>query len=390
MKGWALAAVLAFLWANRSGCCWLAGHSPYTVRKALPPAAAAGPAPAPPPELRVLFFADFGDNTCQQASVAKSMAAANARAPFDLAFSAGDNLYECGPDARIAGAAACAFAADGNTVAPGFTAPDDPRFRKHFEDALAPLQRDGRPLPVYLALGNHDVRSDRSCAEGDVPLDRLGRLRACLEVAHHAPHWDMPARHYVIDRGPARFIVVDSNVIGADYGGFTLEQEEAFVAQATVGCDARPCFLVGHHPPAAAGEHAGALLGEGNQWVPRMRRIQEAARGPIAAYFGGHDHDLQHLRAAAGYDVFVAGNGSRWRDEKFTRVGPIGAQLFFASTAWGFATLEVSARHWSVRFQDDQGEPLDCCQADFPGACQPVACGPAPSGPTVPAAAAKP
>jgi len=381
VKLWALVAVLAFSWANRAGCCWLADHAPYTVRKALPPAAAAGPAPAPAPALRVLVFADFGDNTCQQAAVARAIGLAQARAPFDLVLSPGDNLYECGPDPRLPGAAACDFAADGNTVAPGFTPPEDPRFGKRFEGPLASLARDGRPVPVYLALGNHDVHSGRSCLEGDLPPERIGRVRACLEVAHRGPHWSMPARHYLLDRGPARFIVLDSNVIGADYGGFTLEQELAFVAEATQGCELRPCFLVGHHPPASAGDHAGALR-EGSAWVTRMRRVQEAARGPIAAWLGGHDHDLQHLRAAAGFDVFVSGNGSRWRDEKFASTGPPGAQLFFASTAWGFATLEVSEKAWSMRFEDHRGEALHCCQAGFPGSCQPVACGPAPSGPT--------
>ena len=64
--------------------------------------------------------------------------------------------------------------------------------------------------------------------------------------------------------------------------------------------------------------------------------------------------------------------------------GLFGAQLFFASTAWGFATLEASATHWAVRYEDDKGEALHCCQAAIPGPCMPVACGPPPSGPTRP------
>jgi hypothetical protein len=111
-----------------------------------------------------------------------------------------------------------------------------------------------------------------------------------------------------------------------------------------------------------------------------VERLQQAASGPIAAWFAGHDHDLQHLRMPAGYDVIVSGNGSRWRDERFQRVEPAGSRLLYASTAWGHAVLEVSEKGWSVRFESEALEPLHCCQATFPGACHAVACGPAPAG----------
>lgn len=376
MKAAALAVALAFLWANRAGCCWLAGHAPYTVRKGLPAQAAQGPAPAPPPAVRALVFGDFGDDTCQQAAVARGMAGAHARAPFDLALSVGDNVYECGPDVALPGAAACAFEPDGNTLKPGFTPPADERFAKMFERPLSFLVRGTEPVPVWLTLGNHDVNVTEGCREGGLDARQIGRTRACLEVAHRAPHWRMPARHYVVDEGPARFIVIDSNLLVGDYGGFSFDAQVAFFAEAVEGCRDRPCFVVAHHPPASAGRHQFGLL------VERLRRLQVVADGHLAGWFAGHDHDLQHLRAAGGYDVFVSGNGSRWRDEKFLSAQPPAAQLFFASTAWGFATLEVSATHWSVRFESDEGEALHCCQAAFPGTCQPVACGPAATGPT--------
>jgi hypothetical protein len=368
------AIVLAFVWANRAGCCWLAGHTPYTVQPPLPAGAPVQPATTPG-ALRVLAFGDFGDDTCQQAEVARGMAAAHAARPFDLALSLGDNVYECGPDPRLPGAADCAFQADGNTVAPGYQPPDDPRFRKLFEAPLAPLTRDGKAIPVWLALGNHDQNSGSRCREGDLEPQALGRVRACLEVAHRSPHWRMPARHYVVDEGPVRFVVLDSNLLVRDYGGFTLEGEVAFFREATRGCAEHPCFVVAHHPPASAG--GGEIDGRPgpDTFQERFRTLQQAASAPVAAWFAGHDHDLQHLRSPSGLDVFVSGNGSRWRDERFRTVRPGEARLFFASTAWGFAVLEAWPGGWSVRFEDAAGAPLHCCRATFPGPCEPAPCG---------------
>ncbi len=371
----AIAPWLAAVAATAGGCCWCGPSAAFTVRRALSPAAEQGPPPSPPPALRVLLVADFGDTTCQQRAVADAIAAAHARAPYDLAFSPGDNLYECGPDPRLPGADRCELSADGATVAPGYVPPRDPRFEERFERPFPALLRRGEPVPVYLALGNHDV-AEVGCREGPLPPERLSRVRACLEVAHRGPRWSMPGRHYVVERGPARFIVLDSNLLLGDYGGFTLDAEVAFLRGAAEGCERRPCFVVAHHPPATAGEHHGEAT---PAYVERVRRLQEAAGGRIAAWLAGHDHDLQHLRSAAGYDVVISGNGSRGRSqERFERISTPGAQLFFASTAWGFASLEVSERAWVVRFESTEGEPLHCCRAVFPGACQPVAC-PAPA-----------
>jgi hypothetical protein len=106
---------------------------------------------------------------------------------------------------------------------------------------------------------------------------------------------------------------------------------------------------------------------------PLLEAMDDA--GCVVAWFAGHDHDLQHLRSPSGLDVFVSGNGSRWRDERFRTVRPGEARLFFASTAWGFAVLEAWPGGWSVRFEDAAGAPLHCCRASFPGPCEPAPCG---------------
>ncbi len=355
------AAAVLFL-AGAAGCCACPGSPTFTVRNE----AARDPRGAPalaPPSVRALHLGDFGDSTCQQASVASAIERAHRRRPFDLGFAAGDLIYLCGPDPALPGAEACRFAPDGATLAPGFAAPADPSFAVH-DGPLAFLGA----TPVYVALGNHDVATGGACGPSD---EAAARTKACLNVAHASPQWVMPGRHYAVDRGPARFIVVDSNLVARDYGGFSLDAEAAFVAEQAAGCDARLCFLVGHHPPATAGEHR---TDETPETLARMQRLLDAGGGRIRAWLGGHDHDLQHLRTSAGLDVLVSGAGSqgRWR-EKFEETSA-GGRLLFATVRWGYGVVEVSTDGWRYRFEDDRAEPLYCCAAAGHGPCEPASC----------------
>lgn len=374
----AVAAVALLSGAN--GCCACTASGDYARRgdAALSPG---DPVTLSPPVVRVLHFGDFGEPNCQQAAVAAGIADAQRRRPFDAAFHAGDNLYGCGPDVVPPPAWRCAFAADGNTVAPGYTPPFDPSFDVKFEQALETLSDAG--VPVHLALGNHDVAYAGHCLVSGDPV-AVARTKACLEVAHVGPAWSMPARHYVVElpaSAPvARFIVLDTNLVGADYGGFRLDDEVDFLAASTAGCETLPCFVVAHHPPATAGGHASDF---GPDFTARMDRLLAAGGGRIRAWLAGHDHDLQHLRTAAGrgadagLDVFVSGNGSRERpNERFEQAAPAGSTFLFGSVRWGHAVLEVSPLGFTWRAEDERGAALYCCAASFSasGRCEPVRC----------------
>jgi tartrate-resistant acid phosphatase type 5 len=356
--------------ATAAGGC--AAAAAFTVRQG-PAPTPDGPQPGPGAgAVRILHRGDYGDATPQQAAVAAAAAALRARGPIALALFVGDNLYECGPDAARPGADACTFGPDGATVA---TPPSgsDPTFARLHEASLAPLLAGPGAPRVFLALGNHDVATWVTCPNHGLDASATARRKACLEVAHASPAWSMPGRHYVVDEGPARLIVIDSNVVYADYGGFRLEDEIDFVAAASAGCGERTCFLVGHHPPTTAGEHA-ADFGKPIR-AARFARLLGAARD-VRAYLAGHDHDLQHLRTATGLDVLLSGNGSRGRpDERFAATGG-GGTLLFGSTAWGLGLLTVGEAGWSYRFEDQAGRALHCCAAAGAGRCEPVACAP--------------
>jgi hypothetical protein len=357
------AALVALLGA--SGCCGCAASPTFTVRNG----AARHPGPAPPlapPAVRALHLGDFGDATCQQAAVARGIEGAHRRARFDLGLAAGDLVYDCGPDPTLPGASACAFAPDDSAVAAGVAPPADPAVGVHER----PRAVRGA-TPIYPVLGNHDVGFGARCDRGPDPT-ATARARACLNVAHRAPQWVMPGRHYAVDAGPARFIAIDSNLVVADYGGFTLDGEVAFVAAQAEGCLTRACFLVGHHAPVTAGRHRADASPE---YLARMARLLAAGRGRIRAYLAGHDHDLQHLRAPDGLDVLVSGQGSRGRRRERLEVTSVaGAQLRFGSVRWGYGILEVSPDGWRYRFEDARARPLYCCAAVGPGPCEPTAC----------------
>lgn len=362
------AGLAALLLAAVSACAGCRSVAPFTVRHGPagePPAAATGTG------LWVLHLGDFGQRTAQQAAVAGAAAAIHARAPFALALFSGDLIYPCGPEADRAGAEACTFAADGNTVATPPAGPPDPVFAALHEAPLAGLLA-GVPVRTVLALGNHDVFSRYTCGVLGLSADQTARRKACLSVAHASPLWSLPARHYLVDEGPARFVVLDSNTVYADYGGFTFESELAFLAGALEGCERRACFVVLHHPPVTAGVHVDDF--EKPERVARMARLEEAAGSRVRAWLAGHDHDLQHLRTSGGVDVLISGNGATARTgERFERTAN-GGTLLFASTAWGLGLLTVREGGWEYRFEDQQGAPLHCCAATGSGRCAPVRC----------------
>ncbi len=321
------------------------------------------------PTVRIAVFGDFGARTWGQRAVAAAMARAERAAPFDLALELGDDVYPCGPDPLRPAAAACRFAEDGATIAPGTPPQDDPRFRAN-EAALEPLAGPGATpaLPILLALGNHDVGWD-GCPVPGLPRDEAMRRRACATVAHRTPEWLVPARHWVLDRGPVRLVVLDTNAIVGDYAGFTLDGELAFLEDALEGCDRRLCFVAGHHPPAAAVDYPPP----DPAFHARMARVLAVARGRAAAFLAGHEHALEHV-ALRGLDVLVSGSTAEGGLMRFELRYPADATVRWASSSFGFGILEAAPGRWRFSFVDGSGQRIHCCEAEGRGPCRPVRC----------------
>jgi hypothetical protein len=335
----------------------------------------------PAPEVRLLLTSDFGhQRSLQRWRLVRELREREARTPFDLVLVGGDNLGGCGPDLTLPGADACTFEPGDNTVAPGFTPPDDPAFGRLHDGAFASLGASGPSSapPVFVALGNHDVSAGGKCAVEGRDGAQVARLRACLEVARRRPTWHMPGRHYAVDAGPIRLIVLDGNLLKFDYGGFRFEDELSFVRRAAEPCAERLCFLVSHYPPATGGIEKRR---EPAVFLQRVAAVEQAAGGRARAWLSGHHHDLQHVRTPSGLDAFIFGNASAGRGVRYQLTVPEGAEQRFFSTTWGAAILEAAGDRWWLRFEDVQGRGLHCCAATGAGRCEPEGCGPVRSSP---------
>ena len=302
------------------------------------------------------------------------MAATSRALPVDLVLHPGDNVYECGPDPMLPGAERCAFGPDQNQVAAGYTPPADPSFERLFEKPLAGVLRDGKPVPVLLTLGNHDVAAMGTCASGG-EARVIARRRACLEVAHRSPRWSMPGRHWVEDRGPVRFIGIDSNLLKRDYGGFSFDDEVAFVTEAARPCGERLCFIVSHHPSVSAGEHRADATPEYLARVKRIedggrphRRLARRPRAPARAPPGARRLRRLHLRQRFPRPARTSASRPSPRPAPASSSPPPGPAS---------ALLEVAAGGgWSYRFVDESGKNIQCCTAPARGPCKPVTCPP--------------
>lgn len=380
LRRWLRTALVALLAVGAVVAAYVLGWNPdYAVRRtplARLPAESARPAA----EVRVLLTSDFGhERSFQRWRLVREMRGRQAVTPFDLVLVGGDNVDGCGPDATLDGASACAFEPDGNTVSERYAPPADLSFARLHDRPFASLASGSSSAPpVFVALGNHDVATGGKCAVEGMDDRTLSRLRACLEVAHRTPTWHMPGRHYALDAGPIRLIVLDGNLLKGDYGGFRFVDEEAFVRGAAEPCGERACFLVSHHPPATGGIERRR---EPPDVLARVAALERAAGGRARAWLSGHHHDLQHVRTPSGLDAFVFGNASAARGVHHQVTTPDGAEQLFFSTSWGDAILEAAGDRWWVRIEDVEGRGLHCCMAVGAGRCEPEACGPVRTAP---------
>ncbi len=153
-------------------------------------------------------------------------------------------------------------------------------------------------IPVWLAVGNHDIRDKQ-------------------ERRPHPKHYFMPGngRWYSIDYGPLHVVFLDSN----DYRS---EQQLKWLTADLIQNAGKPWkFAVLHHPPYALpytdrkkGRNANdSHLGIRECWCPLFERFG------VQMVFSGHNHSYQRSRPIADYEpeagkvqyIVTGGGGAR-------------------------------------------------------------------------------
>jgi hypothetical protein len=199
--------------------------------------------------LKFAVIGDAGTGGSAQMAIARQLAAARARFPFEFAIMLGDNLY-------------------------GRERPGD--YVDKFERPYAPLLQAG--VKFYAALGNHDDPTQRLYKPFNMNGERYYSFRPKQGV---------------------RFFALDSNVMDQKQLDWL---EKALSAS---GSDWKICFF--HHPLYSSGERHGSDVTLRQQLEPLF------VRHGVTVVFTGHEHFYERIKPQQGITYFIAGSSAKLR-----------------------------------------------------------------------------
>ena len=246
-----------------------------------------GADPALPGAADSLKFAVIGDNGTgepAQYDVARQMVSSRSSFPFDFVLMLGDNLY-------------------GSQKAQDFVA--------KFERPYGPLLEAG--VRFYATLGNHDQPTNRAYP----PFNMTGE------------------RYYTFARPPARFFILDTNLMD--------RAQLTWIDEALERADEPWKIVYFHHPIYSDGDRHGSNV--------EMRVLLEPllVRHGVPVVFSGHEHIYERTTPQKGITYFVEGSSGQLRtggvtpsamtaasfadDRTFMLVEISGDQLFFQTVS---------------------------------------------------------
>lgn len=288
----------------------------------------------PSQTLSFLAVGDWGvEGEAKQRDVAKQMGLAAERYKSSFVVSLGDNFYGS-----------------------GVASTEDEQWQTSFERIY-----DAKSLqvPWHAILGNHDYH---------------GNVDAQIDYSQKSSRWKMPARYYrqaatTSDQTTVDMFFLDTVDIEDNYTVHKesndqeenrREREEAFAEVAQLpwleenlaASKADWKLVFGHHPILSGGVH-----GPTKELVLTVKPMLE--RHAVAAYFNGHDHDLQHLFAPPLH-YFCSGAGARTRE-----VSSVEGTLFCSDRA-GFVAVTMQSRRMQVDFIDYEGKTLHSATVERP------------------------
>ncbi len=255
--------------------------------------------PIAPVTYRFAALGDWGAGTPFQKDVARQMALAYQKTPFDSVLMLGDNIY---PDGNIKKHA-----------------------QAYFTDMYRPLIEAG--VHFIVALGNHDVL--RGFEKDQIRF------------------FKMPGAYYVArpSTPEVAFFVLNTNTFAKD------RVQQQWLDKQLRECRAAWKIVVGHHPVYSSGEH-------GNNGRLQATLTPLMLKYGVAFYLAGHDHEYERFQPVKGVQYIVSGGGGAYlRDFKKPVAGSLKREKrnhFLLFTLTGH-TMEMQAI-------DKHGEVFDTAQ----------------------------
>jgi tartrate-resistant acid phosphatase type 5 len=224
----------------------------------------------------------------------------------------------------------------------GVTDTNDPHWQGSFEKVYNGANLISKPW--YVALGNHDYAGNPDA-----------------EIAYHnlSPRWNMPSRFYSFvetlgDGGRIRFIFADTSPFEKSYYQAAdlkdkisvqdTTRQKKWLDSLTSLNDVDWKIVVGHHHFYTGGLRKNDVNSVRSSLEPVF------VKNRVDIYFGGHEHDLQHLKAAdKPTHYFISGAGSDIRP-----TGMIPESLFAISTQ-GFMSVSVRKKTIEVNVVSYEG-----------------------------------
>jgi tartrate-resistant acid phosphatase type 5 len=255
------------------------------------------------PRSDVLRIAVVGDTGEGSDRVARGIARLHSRTPLDAIVITGDAFYPCGPASK-----------------------NDAQW-----DRVRALNQVG--VPLFPVLGNHDF-----CGKS-VPDAQIGPTAF--------PHWQFPARQYVVDAKLAELLMLDTT----PYAFGRNDDAADAVRQGFAATKTAWRIAVGHHPIVSSGYHGH---------FPRAQHVRMVTIEPVMKrarvdlYICGHDHHLELIDGQPR--LLISGAGS----DPVPPMVPHAKTLFpsEATRQLGFAVVELDAHSMTIRFFDGEGNTI--------------------------------
>ncbi|HSY52549.1 MAG TPA: metallophosphoesterase [Thermoanaerobaculia bacterium] len=250
--------------------------------------------------LRIAVVGDTGEGSDR---VARGIARLHARTPLDAIVITGDAFYPCGP----------ASAKDRQW------------------DRVRALSQVG--VPLFPVLGNHDF-----CGKS-APDTQIG--------ATTVPHWQFPARQYVVESKVAELLLLDTTPFAANRNAGAADAvKQVFSSTKTTWR-----LAVGHHPIVSSGYHGHFPRAEHLRMLtlePLMKRAK------VDLYICGHDHHLELIDGQPR--LLISGAGS----DPVPPLIPHAKTLYpsDATRQLGFAVVELEVHTMTIRFYDGEGNVI--------------------------------